>query len=429
MSLEIVQVVGTGLYGCVCVVRDPEADQLWAAKVLRAEHVPNERVVSRLRDEARLLARIDHPGIVGIHGLRWVDDRPVLLMEWVCGVSLADLLARTYGGLEVPDALELVRLASVALDAAHHAAPDGVPLGLVHRDINPGNLLLSIGGGLKVVDFGIAHAVFEDKESRTQSMMLGALNFVSPERRDGLEDVLQGDVWAMGHVLYQLLTGEELSLSMNTDRHREGLTSALAQLPARGLGAEARRHLAALLGDMCAYEVVARPTHAQVAARIDALLLLCARAPDLPFLVEDRVWPLVEARAALPPQQHPGYAQIAFLEAGATDTGGRAADERVRAFLADPDWLSRQHELRRMLARDPSWSSAPLLEVLERALPRWLPRRSARVPHPAEVAGVLDLLRARPDRAVVDAARKLTAYADAEVAHMARKLVARSEHA
>src|SRR5919205_112945 len=92
MALEIVQILAAGTFGHVAVVRDTQSDALMAAKVLKAEHLENVKLVRRLRDESVLLSRLSHPNIVGQHGIREVGGRPVLLLEWVRGAPLDSLL-------------------------------------------------------------------------------------------------------------------------------------------------------------------------------------------------------------------------------------------------------------------------------------------------------------------------------------------------
>lgn len=433
MALEIARIVGSGQFATVAVVRDTATGELMAAKVLKLQHLVNPKVIARLRDEARLLQALDHPGIVQLKRLAYFGERPVLLMQWVRGVSFRELIEVRDGGLPAAEALEMIRQAAAALHAAHNTRVEGGELGVIHRDINPSNLLLSLEGEVKVIDFGIAHGEFEDKEADTMSMVLGAHHFLSPERRDGAEDEPEGDVYALGHVLYELLSGVPLRVSVNRALHERTLRGLDGELWLDTVSKGARADLIELIQRMLAYDVRARPSYGALVGAVDAIVAKHGISSDLRTLAEETVGPLVEARALDDPRRHPAYARLQFLEARTGDTPApsppRSADTHLRAFFAEPGWHARGAELKRLLARDPSWTVEPLLELLDTAVPRWWQIWRPEVLSTDQVRVVLSVLESRPGPEVGVRARRLARHPDDEIAVRAARLVQKCEEA
>ncbi|MCA9571040.1 MAG: serine/threonine protein kinase, partial [Myxococcales bacterium] len=186
-DFQIVQVTAAGTFGTVCVAFDWTSKRFYALKVLKERFKTHEKVLARSRDEAAMLAAMDHPNILQVHELFHVDERPVIVMEWIQGCSLQDLVDCSTTGLPAATALEIVRQGCLALDAAYNAPEPhtGQPMRIIHRDLKPSNMLLSLRGVVKVVDFGIAKAAFGGRESKTVSMVLGSRDYMAPERLDG----------------------------------------------------------------------------------------------------------------------------------------------------------------------------------------------------------------------------------------------------
>jgi len=316
MELQLERILAAGTYGWVCVVHDRTRGEQLAAKVLREEHVQNPKAVSRMRDEARLLANLDHPNIVRVYGIEEIDGRPVLLLEYVEGAPLDELLGTQPQGLPAPEAIEIARQTHEALHAAWRT-PDrdtGQPVRVIHRDIKPGNLMLSSQGHVKVLDFGIAHGEMAGKESITVSMVLGAHGYLAPERLDGEEDRIEGDVYAMGLVLYELLTGKFMKLSLQQRNHSVRLDQHMHALQIQGADTWTRQAIVDLLRAMLAYEPDDRPDHAAV---VQALTMVLARArwsPNLPSWSATHVAPIAASRSSLPAAAHPQYPQLRFIE-------------------------------------------------------------------------------------------------------------------
>ena len=316
MDLELVRILAAGTFGWVCVVNERSSRQQLAAKVLRAEHVANPKAVSRMRDEARLLANLDHPNIVRVFGIEEIEGRPVLLLEYVRGAPL-DELVRTYpGAIPAAEACEIARQAHEALHAAWgmRSRDTGRPMRVIHRDIKPGNLFLSLDGDVKVLDFGIAHGEMAGKESLTVSMVLGAHGYLAPERLDGEADRIEGDVFAMGHVLYELLCGQFLRLSVQRKQHERRLEAALAELEPIGCDAATTQLLGGLLRRMLAYDPDHRPDHAAVIQQLVSIMARARWSPNLPGWARTHVAPLERARAGVPAKEHPQYDELKFIE-------------------------------------------------------------------------------------------------------------------
>ena len=164
--------------------------------------------------EARWVARLTHPNIVQIHELSDADGTPSIVMEHVLGVSLRDLLrAAIQQGKAFPlgVVVGLMAQASAGAHAAHELTdPEGKPLGLVHRDISPHNLMVSAGGHVKLLDFGIAKATELGVDTTRSGSLKGKLHYMSPEQVQQQKLDRRSDVFALGIVTWELLTSRRL---------------------------------------------------------------------------------------------------------------------------------------------------------------------------------------------------------------------------
>jgi|JI10StandDraft_1071094.scaffolds.fasta_scaffold29910_4 serine/threonine protein kinase len=177
-----------------------------AVKQIAAELALIPGLIDQFLDEARLAARLHHAGIVGVLDYGVVDGRPFQVLEFVDGVNASELRGRAGGRLPVEIALIIAADVAHALDHAHRATDGGRHLGLVHRDVKPGNLLVSWDGDVKLSDFGIAWA--HDRAAPTETgVVRGTVPFMAPEQR--LRGALDGrtDVYGLGCALHVLLAG------------------------------------------------------------------------------------------------------------------------------------------------------------------------------------------------------------------------------
>jgi eukaryotic-like serine/threonine-protein kinase len=190
--------LGRGGMARVDLARDVDLDRLVAVKVLADNLAGDAELRERFVREGRLAARLAHPNVVGVLDAGEVDGLPFIVMEYVDGETLADVVRRE-GALPWDRA---VGLALQALDGIEHAHAAG----LVHRDVKPANLLLRRDGQLKIGDFGIARAV-ELSGLTEAGTILGTAAYLAPEQARGEEVGPAADVYGLASVLYELLTG------------------------------------------------------------------------------------------------------------------------------------------------------------------------------------------------------------------------------
>ncbi|MCB9679199.1 MAG: serine/threonine protein kinase [Alphaproteobacteria bacterium] len=249
-----------------------------ALKVLHNGLDPRSQAVQRLRDEARLLALLDHPSILSIHDLVLLDGRVALVTEYIDGQDLEALLVAR-PGIPTPAGLEVLADVASALQSAFTTlGPKGKPLGLLHRDIKPGNIRVGRDGSVKLLDFGIAKATGVTREAKTRtSGVLGSFAYMAPERFDPKQaDTPAGDVCSLGCVLFELLSGGDMlfgeydikdlfGLALMPDRREEALQERLNTLTG------VPPSILDLLHEMLAYEPADRPALADLPDRLDTL--------------------------------------------------------------------------------------------------------------------------------------------------------------
>ncbi len=252
------RVIGSGAFGTVYLAElagPRDFRRTVAVKVLLPGHNDNDLFVSRVRDEARLLGLLHDEHILKVLELVRVGERDAVVMEFVEGVDLAGLLAP--GQRPPPRALaELGAAVAGALHAAHTAVhpTTGEPLNVVHRDVKPSNVMVSDRGGIKLLDFGVAQARFDARESRTGQFVLGTLNYMAPEYVITGEVSPAADVYGLALTLWEAAVGEVFGQpKLKEDSHAKRLVQRLEQLP------PAHAELAAVLRPMLAWEPVARP--------------------------------------------------------------------------------------------------------------------------------------------------------------------------
>jgi serine/threonine-protein kinase len=197
---ELVRPLGHGAMATVDLAHDVELDRPVALKRLAENLARDEDLRRRFLREARLAARLAHPNVVRVFDVgEDADGRPFIAMEYVEGETLADLVTRR-GPLPAAETAGLAIQACAGLAAAHAA-------GLVHRDVKPQNLLLGRDGVLKLGDFGIAVG-HEGTRLTLAGTVLGTAGYLAPEQARGEQVTAAADIYALGAVLYELLTGE-----------------------------------------------------------------------------------------------------------------------------------------------------------------------------------------------------------------------------
>lgn len=208
---ERVLPLGEGGMGTVWLAKAPSGE-LVALKTLKDEHAADLRVRSMFLKEIRLASAIRHPNVVSVLATGGDEGTPWFVMEWVHGRSLRALAPRveTHGGVPLDIALRIAIDACAGLHAAHEVTgADGTPMGLVHRDVTPHNLVVSSTGVTKVIDFGVAKAreAVGFGDTTTSGGVKGKVRYMAPEQALARPLDRRADIFALGAVLFELVVG------------------------------------------------------------------------------------------------------------------------------------------------------------------------------------------------------------------------------
>jgi hypothetical protein len=223
--------------GAVYKARQPRLDRLVALKILAPDRVQDPAFAERFTREARTLAKMSHPHIVGIHDFGEAEGLYFFVMEYVDGASLREVMQT--GRLSPPEALELVPQICGALQYAHEA-------GVVHRDVKPENILLDRSGGVKIADFGLAKLLEPDRANGVSltgsGAVMGTPAYMAPEQIEHPLDVdHRADIYAVGVVFYEMLTGELPLGRFDPPSHKVRLDVRLDHVVLRALEKEPTR--------------------------------------------------------------------------------------------------------------------------------------------------------------------------------------------
>lgn len=206
---ELGELIGRGGMAEVRVAVDKRLGRTVAVKIMRSDLANDEIFLSRFRREAHAIAQMNNPNIVNIYDSgeesvtaeNGMEERlPYLVMEYIKGKTLRDIL-KMNGALSQRDAEQVMLGVLNALEYSHH-------MGIIHRDIKPGNIMISEQGLVKVMDFGIARALDDSATTMTQSQgVVGTAQYLSPEQARGEQVDMRSDLYSAGCVLYEMLTG------------------------------------------------------------------------------------------------------------------------------------------------------------------------------------------------------------------------------
>jgi RND family efflux transporter MFP subunit len=294
---QVLEELGHGGMGRVYKARHTKLDRVVAVKVLPRGRLADPQAITRFEREMRAIGQLAHPNIVQAYDAREIDGTPLLIMEFVDGLDLAEIVRRS-GPLPLAEACELVRQTALALQCAHEH-------GLVHRDIKPSNIMLARPGEVKLLDLGLARFYAEaaaGEEVTGTGQAMGTADYMAPEQTSDSRTVdIRADLYSLGATFYKLLSGRapfagatyQTSLDKMVAHRREPVP------PIRELRAEIPAGLAAVPERMLAKDPGQRfATPAEVA---EAVTPWCAGA-DLPGLLR-------RAEASTPSPRLPGEGQ------------------------------------------------------------------------------------------------------------------------
>lgn len=278
---QILRKIAHGGFGTVFLVRLQQYDgfsRVVAVKLLHAQWSENAEVAGRMRDEARLLGLLSHRNIVNVMDLTRLDGRVAIVMEYVEAIDLDTLIrdqADRSSSIPVPAALEIIAQAASALDAAYNRVPPEAdrPLRAVHRDIKPSNIMLDADGGVKLLDFGLARADFDEREAETRGMAFGSYDYMPSERRFQESGGETSDVYSLGAVLYELICMKPIGTGrLKPEQHAVWVQERVAEVQhVLGSSGQATDELLDMLRAMLAFDADDRPVPRDVVARLRAL--------------------------------------------------------------------------------------------------------------------------------------------------------------
>ncbi len=345
---EILKLLGQGGMGAVYKAKDREVERLVALKVIRPEMASNRDVLARFKQELLLSSQVTHRNVIRIYDLGEAQGVKFITMEFLDGENLHDILKQR-GKLPVAEAVDIIEQVASGLAAAHRE-------GIIHRDLKPANVMVDQNGRIAVMDFGLARTFSGDGMTQT-GMMLGTMEYMSPEQAQGMDVKASSDIFTVGLMLYELLTGDTpfhadsaiASLLMRTQQRAAPLVTidktipgALSNIVAKCLEKDpARRYQSAehLDTDLRAWQGMGGGT--KVSARSTRL-----RADQLRTLPWVRIgaagslvlaiaagsaWYIVEKRHAVPPQAH-GPVSV-LIGDFANHTGDSVLDNTLEPML------------------------------------------------------------------------------------------------
>ena len=196
---QIIKSIGEGGMANVYLAYDTILDRNVAVKVLRGDLATDEKFVRRFQREALSASSLSHPNIVEVYDVGEDNGQYYIVMEYIEGCQLKQLLKKR-GRLTLSEVIDIMLQITDGLSVAHDAY-------IIHRDIKPQNIMILDSGLVKITDFGIAMAMNSTQLTQTNSVM-GSVHYLPPEQANGKGSTLQSDIYSMGILMYELLTGE-----------------------------------------------------------------------------------------------------------------------------------------------------------------------------------------------------------------------------
>ena len=196
---QIIRTIGEGGMANVYLAHDLILDRDVAVKILRGDLADDEKFVRRFQREAIAASSLSHPNIVEMYDVGEDDGKYYIVMEYVDGKTLKNLIKKR-GGLTLPEVIDIMTQLTSAIACAHDS-------NIIHRDIKPQNVLIKEDGLVKITDFGIAMALNSNELTQTNSVM-GSVHYLPPEQANGKGATVKSDIYSLGIVMFELLTGQ-----------------------------------------------------------------------------------------------------------------------------------------------------------------------------------------------------------------------------
>ncbi len=323
----------------LAVRKEGSFERLFAVKRLKAEFATDPEVRGMFLDEARIAGLVRHPNVVSVMDIGEDESGPFLVMQYVEGITVAALISeKSAQPIPMEVALKIVIHAAEGLHAAHELrGADGTPLQLVHRDVSPQNIMVGFDGVSLVTDFGIAKAM--GRTSRTSTGVLkGKLGYLAPEQLRFEEPDRRADLFALGVVLFELLTARRLYKSRDgTDGPRRILSEPPPDLA--DYRDDAEPELVELLFELLAKRREDRPPDAKIVSRrLEAILASVVASGDSVDVAEFLTRHFAAQRAEM--QAH--IASVRSARANAVRLGDLASASNASAItLRRPRWPKR----------------------------------------------------------------------------------------
>ncbi len=201
LNYKIISILGEGGMGSVYLAEHTQVNRKAAIKILLPQHLKNAEIKSRFKNEASLLAELNHPNIVNLYDFTEDESGLYLIMEYVEGIPLDEYIATVSGAVPSERAIPIMKKILDAFSYAHK-------MGIIHRDIKPSNIIIGKNDEIKILDFGIARILGKEGHDLTKTgSQMGTVFYMSPEQVLGKELDLRSDIYSLGVTFYQLLTG------------------------------------------------------------------------------------------------------------------------------------------------------------------------------------------------------------------------------
>ena len=219
---ELQEVIGVGGMAVVYKAYDNIDDRTVAVKILKDEFLASEEFRRRFKNESKAIAVLSHPNIVKVYDVSYGDKLQYIVMEYVEGITLKEYIEQQ----GVISWKETVHFTTQILRALQHAHDKGI----VHRDIKPQNIMLLENGTIKVTDFGIAR--FSRSETRTMTdTAIGSVHYISPEQARGDITDDKSDIYSVGVVMYEMLTGQPPEIRLYNGRLKRLIVKCTQTIP------------------------------------------------------------------------------------------------------------------------------------------------------------------------------------------------------